>query len=150
VASAILLRPAEDSDLPGMAELWVRTWADTLPQIDFGARTPWFVERISAARRAGVRVEVAERDGVLAGFVTVDPATGHLDQLAVASALRGSGVAKAILDHAKAIAPGFLHLEANAANPRAIRFYEREGFRRTGEGVSAASGLPLFHYAWSA
>jgi putative acetyltransferase len=140
------------ADLSAMTDLWVETWSGTLPQIDFGARRGWFVERIGGLREAGARVDVAfdRADGVMAGFVTVAPATGHLDQLAVSRSHRGSGAAAAILDHAKAISPGHLHLEVNVANPRAVRFYEREGFVRTGTGLSEASGLPLYRYAWRA
>ena len=36
-----------------------------------------------------------------AGFVTIDPATGSLDQLCVAPAERGSGLAAALVDEAK-------------------------------------------------
>ncbi|PSC07109.1 GNAT family N-acetyltransferase [Alsobacter soli] len=131
-----------------MTDLWVESWRDAMPQIDFEARRGWFRDRIAGHRAAGVLVFVGEDEHGLCGFVTIDERTGHLDQLAAARRSWGRGVAQALLEHAKSMSPGGVHLEVNADNPRAVRFYEREGFVRTGEGVSAASGLPLFHYAW--
>ena len=118
--------------------------------IDFEARRPWFVERIARLRRDGASVDVAvdSVSGAVLGVVTVDPRNGHLDQLAVAVSAWGTGVASALLARAREVSPGGLDLEVNAVNTRAIRFYERHGFRRTGEGLSPASGLPLYRYVW--
>lgn len=60
----------------------------------------------------------------------------------------GSGVAKRLMNEAKRISPECILLEVNQGNARAIRFYERAGFERTGEGVNPFSGLPIWHYAW--
>jgi putative acetyltransferase len=85
-----------------------------------------------------------------AGFLTLDPASGEIDQLAVAPAHWGSGVADALLAQARALSPQGLSLTVNEANPRAIRFYERQGFCRTGTGVNPASGLPVIRMRWRA
>lgn len=142
------IRPMEDNDLAAMTQLWVESWRDVMRQIDFEARRGWFEGRIASLRADGVGVFVAEDDEGLLGFVTIDARNGHLDQLAAAPRSWGQGAGLALLNHAKALSPTGVRLEVNAGNDRALRFYEREGFRRTGEGVSAASGLPLFHYAW--
>ena len=84
-----------------------------------------------------------------AGFVTIDPKTGALDQLCVAPAERGSGLAAALLDEAKRRSPGVVELEVNEANARARRFYEREGFAIVGRGVSPLSGLPTLKMRWT-
>ena len=62
--------------------------------------------------------------------------------------MRAAGAAVRLMDHAKAQAPGVIRLEVNVANPRAIHFYEREGFVRVGESVSPSSGLPIYSYEW--
>ena len=80
--------------------------------------------------------------------MTVDPKSGSLDQLCVAPAERGSGIASALTDEAKRRSPGVVELEVNEANPRARRFYEREGFSVVGQGVSPHSGLPTLKMRW--
>ncbi len=85
-----------------------------------------------------------------AGFVAIDPKDGYLDQLCVAPAERGSGLAAALLDEAKRLSPGVVELEVNEANARAIRFYEREGFSISGSGENASSGLPTLRMRWRA
>ncbi|MBS7540199.1 GNAT family N-acetyltransferase [Ancylobacter lacus] len=90
-----------------------------------------------------------EGDGLsLAGFVVVSPATGYLDQLVVGPRWFGAGVAAALLAEARRLSPHRLELHVNQDNPRAVRFYEREGFVRTGEGTNPRSGLPIWRYEW--
>ena len=66
------------------------------------------------------KIVVAEMDGVLEGFVTVDPKTGYLDQIVVAPEFWGSNVAALLLDDAKRISPARLDLLVNKDNARAI------------------------------
>lgn len=130
------------------ADLWVETWADTYPAIDFTARRGWFVERFRSYVAGRVHAEIAlNGEGIIQGLVSIDPVTGHIDQFAVKRAARGQGVAHHLMDHAKTLAPGFLHLDVNVDNHRAIAFYEREGFKRIREGFSA-SGKPSYFYEW--
>lgn len=144
----VSFRPMRLADIAPCADLWVETWADTYPAIDFNARRAWFVERFTHYVEGRVHAEMAcDSEGRILGLVSVDPETGHVDQFAVARAARGGDVARLLMDHAKAIAPGFLHLDVNTDNHRAIRFYEREGFRRIREGFSA-SGRPSYFYEW--
>lgn len=141
-------RAMRADEIAACADLWVETWADTYPAIDFNARRPWFVERFRAYVAGRVHAEIAIDDqAVIQGLVSIDPVTGHIDQFAVRRAARGQGVAHRLMDHAKALAPGFLHLDVNVDNHRAIAFYEREGFRRVREGFSA-SGKPAYFYEW--
>jgi putative acetyltransferase len=149
-AQALTLRPFEAGDLDGLADLWVESWTGVMPDIDFSKRRSWLVSRLGdlQARDVAIIVAVAQVGGDLLGFVTVDPISGHLDQLAVARARWGQRVAVALMDAAKACSPGRLELEVNVANSRAARFYEREGFVSRGEGLSAASGLPIQFLRW--
>ena len=147
---SLTFRPMRLDEIHTCADLWVETWADTYPAIDFTARRGWFIERFTAYIMGRVHADVmCDANGIVLGLVSVDPETGHVDQFAIAKQARGQGVASALMDHAKTIAPGFLHLDVNADNHRAIRFYEREGFHRVREGFSA-SGRPSYFYEWIA
>lgn len=146
---SVSFRPMRRDEIEACADLWVETWADTYPQIDFAARRGWFVERFTGFVNGAVRAEIAvDGTGQILGLVSLDTETGHVDQFAVARAARGSGIAHRLMDHAKRLAPGRLHLDVNRDNARAVRFYEREGFVCTHEGVSA-SGVPVYFYEWT-
>lgn len=89
------------------------------------------------------QVFAARVDAAPAGTAALDPetapATAHraaLNAFYVRKAFQGAGVAQALLDHviSEATGQGFVQLELIVAadNPRAIRFYERNGFERWG------------------
>ncbi len=140
-ASVRPLRGFEEGDLPALADLWVAAWERSGFAIDFEARRPWLVERLRAHRAAGGAIVVAlGADDRPAGFVTIDPASGYLDQLCVHPGEQGSGLAGALLDEAKRLSPGAIELDVNEANERACRFYEREGFVLVTRGVERAVG----------
>jgi putative acetyltransferase len=82
--------------------------------------------------------------------VTIDPRSGALDQPCVTSAEHGPGLTMALIDEAKRRSPGVVELEVDEADPRARRFYERQGFRVVGQGVSPHSGLPTLKMRWRA
>ena len=144
----VTLRPLHDADMPALTGMWVASWRDVFPDIDFEARRAWFAARMAAHRADGVQVVVAERAGALLGCITIDAATHFIDQLAVAPAALGRGVAQALLAEARRHSPLQLLLDVNEANGRALRFYAREGFVVVGEGTSEASGLRLLRLEW--
>ncbi|RBP17211.1 putative acetyltransferase [Roseiarcus fermentans] len=144
------LRPIEDGDGPALADLWVAAWRDSGFAIDFEARRAWLVERLAAHRTAGGAIVVGlDARGRPAGFAAIDPATGYLDQLCVAPAEKGAGLAAALVAEAKRLAVGAVELDVNEANERARRFYAREGFVVVGRGSSAQSGLPTLRLRWT-
>jgi putative acetyltransferase len=144
------LRPYADADEDAAIELWRRTWAHHFPHIDFNARVAWWRERWRQELIPVAHVVVAEMQGALAGFVTVDPATRYLDQLVVAPEHWGSGAAAALLDEAKRLSPEGLDLLVNKDNSRAIRFYEKHDFAYAGEAANPVSGIPVNRMAWRA
>lgn len=144
------MRDVDEADLPALIDLWVAAWRATGLAIDFEARRSWLDQRLRAHRGEGGSIVVGlGGGGVPAGFVTLDPATGYLDQLCVAPLERGSGLASALLDAAKRLSPGFLELDVNDDNRRAWRFYEREGFRVVTQGLGAQSGLSTLRMRWT-
>lgn len=135
---------AEDED--ASIALWLETWKLAYPSIDFDKRVDWWRERWRNELVPVARVVVAEQDGALIGFVTID-ASGYLDQLVVAPAHWGSDVARLLMDEAKRLSPSGVTLKVNADNARAIGFYLRHGFVKTGDEVNA-SGRAVDVMAW--
>jgi putative acetyltransferase len=143
------LRDFAEADLPALIDLWVVAWRETGLPIDFDARRAWLEARLSALLTGGATIVVGLDAGEKpAGFFAIDPRCGALDQLCVAPAERGSGLAIALTDEAKRRSPGAIELKVNEANPRAKRFYEREGFEIVGRGVSSLSGWPTLTMRW--
>jgi putative acetyltransferase len=149
-APAFTLRPYTAADEDAAIELWRRTWTQHYPQIDFSARVGWWRERWRKELVPVAAIVLAEQDGALIGFVTVDPKTMYLDQIVVAPEAWGSDAARALLDEAKRISPRGLDLLVNRDNARAIRFYEKHGFAYAGEDKNPVSGKPVNRMAWRA
>ena len=142
------LRDYSAADEAAAIELWRRTWQQAYPNIDFTARVAWWRERWRNELVPQTKITVAEMDGVLEGFVTVDPKTGYLDQIVVAPEFWGSNVAVMLLDAGKRISPALLELLVNKDNARAIAFYEKNGFVYVGEDVNPVSGRPVNRMRW--
>jgi putative acetyltransferase len=142
------LRRYAAADEDAAIELWRRTWQRAYPHLDFAARVDWWRKRWRDELVPTTVIAVAEADGAMRGFVTVDPATGYLDQIVVAPEAWGSPLAAALLDEAKRIAPRGLDLMVNQDNARAIRFYEKHGFAVAGADVNPRSGAPLHKMSW--
>jgi putative acetyltransferase len=147
-ASALKVRPCTAADEDAAIELWRRSWQDAYPDIDFAARVGWWRERWRGELVPHAKILVAEMDGMLEGFVTVDPNTGYLDQIVVAPEFWGSNVAGLLLDAGKRISPARLDLLVNKDNGRAIAFYEKHGFIMAGDDVNPVSGRPVFRMQW--
>jgi putative acetyltransferase len=146
--TALILRPYAPTDEDAAIELWRRTWAQHYPRIDFNARVAWWRERWRQELLPVARVAMADIDGALVGFVTVDPATKYLDQIVVAPEHWGSGIAEALLAEAKNLSPEGLDLLVNKDNARAIRFYEKHGFAYSGEDKNPVSGIAVNRMRW--
>lgn len=130
-----------------MSEIWTAAWTPVFPQIDFSARLEWLRGHLDALEAAGGRVTLACDEIGPVGFSVFDPASCDMDQLCVAPRAQGAGVAAALLDALKRESP-LLTLAVNRDNARARRFYEREGFVQTGEGISDISQLPILFMRW--
>jgi putative acetyltransferase len=141
------LRPYRAADEDAAIALWQHTWQQAYPAIDFAARLAWWRNRWRGELVPNATIIVAERDNEITGFVTID-ASGYLDQLVVAPAHWGSGLATMLVDAARQRAPHGVTLLVNKDNARAIRFYLRNGFEEAGEDVNPTSGRPVLRMAW--
>jgi putative acetyltransferase len=134
---AFQLRSYRESDEDSSIALWLETWRQAYPSINFDARVAWWRERWRDELVPVARIVVAEQNGAMVGFVTIDR-TGYLDQLVVSPAKWGSDVARLLVDDAKRLSPTGVTLKVNADNARAIKFYVRNGFVKTGDEVNTS------------
>lgn len=93
-----------------------------------------------------------DRSGAVLGTIAYKVAEsghGHVRGMAVRPAWQGSGVAKSLLDRAESdlrkLRCHIMTLSTTKPLQRAIRFYESNGFRATGE-VSLFFGMDLLSY----
>lgn len=126
------MRAATDSDARVVADIWYRGWRD-------GHEGHVADELVHARTEASFRERASERladttvatvGGAVAGFVMV--VDDEVEQVYVAQAHRGTGVAAALLARAEEIVAGDGYEAAWLAvvdgNARARRFYERSGW----------------------
>jgi len=146
----IYLRAVKDDDMQNLVDLWIRAWK-TLPLgINFEGRRNWLPGHLAQLQASGSHLIGVDKNGEIFAFMTINPHTGWMDQMVVDPDFFGFGVAKMLADEAKRISPGFIELDVNKANERAIRFYRRQGFNIIGGGRSQNSGLDTHIMRWSA
>lgn len=140
-AVVLTIRPYDAHHLPEMTDLWVASWQKSYPDIDFEARRGWAVDRFVSLNQDGVDFVMGfdQHNGDMAGFLTIDRRTGHIDQVVVAIPYWGRSVADQLLAQARRLSPGQLKLEVNVDNAPAIALYERHGFAKSGEGTNPNS-----------
>jgi putative acetyltransferase len=142
------LRRYRPADEDAAIELWRRTWQAAYPHLNFTERLDWWRARWRDELVPVAQIVVAEKDDVLTGFVTVDPATMYLDQIVVAPEHWSGGIASVLLNEAKRLSPGGLDLLVNKDNARAIGFYAKNGFHYAGEDKNPVSGRPVNKMSW--
>ncbi|WP_298113512.1 GNAT family N-acetyltransferase [Bradyrhizobium sp.] len=149
MTTSLVLRPYRSEDEDAAIALWLETWRQAYPSIDFAARVPWWRDRWRNELVPNAEIIVAEESGTLAGFVTID-AQAYLDQLVVAPDRWGTKLADTLVNEAKRLSPNSITLLVNQDNARAIRFYRRNGFVHAGTDVNPTSGRPVLKMEWKA
>lgn len=133
-----LIRPATAADMGPVADLWHQGWHDGhaghVPDALTAVRTLGAFHERTPARVGDTTVAVGDA-GELLGFVMV--AGDEVEQVFVAPGARGTEVAGQLLDEAERQVHAAGHEEAwlavVAGNARARRFYEKRGWRDTGD-----------------
>lgn len=137
------IRPVHDDELDALASLWFEGWRDAhaalVPEELVRRRTlETFRARIEAGRDT-VRLAVADAaPQTPLGFTMLKG--DEMNQLFVAPAARGTGLAAQLIAEAEArlLASGVATawLACLIGNDRAARFYEKQGWRRAGAFMS--------------
>jgi GNAT superfamily N-acetyltransferase len=143
------MRSATSADAPVVASIWHRGWRDGheghVPKELVRARTEASF-RLRALQRVA-DTTIATVDGAVAGFIMV--VGNEVEQVYVAPAHRGTGVATALLVKAEELVAGNGYesawLAVVAGNARARRFYERNGWIDSGliQYPAATGGRPV-------
>ena len=137
----MLVRPARREDAAAIADVHVRTWqaayehvfgAERLARIGDGRRAQW--DEWLADPQSGWQVFVAEEAARVFGFASVgesrdEPGKGELFAIYVLPEAWGSGAGSALMTTALEALCSYSSatLWVLEDNPRARRFYEREG-----------------------
>jgi len=153
-APAISIRPASHNDAPEILACLAAAFApyrDSYTPAAFldTVLTPETLQ----ARLATMQVFVAHTgSGEIVGTVAcqvICPAEGYLRGMAVRPEWQSTGIAAQLLAHAETHLRRQhctrITLDTTAPLQRAMRFYEKRGFRRSGK-VSDFFGMPLFEY----
>jgi chorismate mutase/GNAT superfamily N-acetyltransferase len=123
----LTVRHATDDDVDELAELYLATRRDAVPQMPPQIHTPEEVRAHTARmlHEPGNETWVADRDGTLLAFAHLAP--GWLEGLYVGPQHQGTGVGSTLLDLAKARLPDGFALWVFASNAPARGFYHRHG-----------------------
>jgi GNAT superfamily N-acetyltransferase len=160
----LVVREAEDSDFAGVGEVDAasRLYAYTglLDPANLAAVTPETQARIWGDRASRERdthvMLVADQGGRVVGYSYVgpgdDPEIGDLYALFVHPDVLGTGVAQRLLDESLSVLRGFgyqiMLLWVLEGNDRAIRFYEKSGWRHDGTRRVSSRGPASLRYLY--
>lgn len=138
-----MIREFKNEDLNRIAEIWLSA---NLDAHDFIASAYWRsnYDRVKSMFLTA-EMYVSEDEQGIRGFIGFDGS--YIAGLFVEKSARLQGIGKQLLDFAKARKP-ILTLRVYQKNPRAVRFYEREGFFITEAGLDEETGEPDFEMTW--
>jgi len=151
--SHVVIRPAVPDDAEALAHLHLDVWDDAyaglVPQSVLDDRRDKVAERVERWREileGSAATWVAEEEHGLVGFVSTGPARDNdmeelleLYALYVRATHWGTGLGFALFE--TAVGDRAAYLWVLVGNERAIRFYERQGFRLDGTEDEHDEGL---------
>ena len=153
----LTLRPGTTDDAAVLADLFIVAREAAYPAMPPSIHPPhqvhaWFRELFGLERGAGNREAretwVAELEGVIVGYLLLDPA--WLDSLYVRPDLTGHGIGTVLLDLAKGLRPDGFALWVFETNVAARRFYARHGLVETErtDGADNEEKAPDIRMVW--
>jgi putative acetyltransferase len=145
----VIVRPGRREDMAAVARLFrhvMRTSLSFLPEL----HTPdEDLHHFGETLFAKCVYWVADEGGVVVGFIAFTPT--FVEHLHLHPDYQDQGLGVALLEKAKAAAPGELSLWTFQQNARARHFYEREGFVAAllTDGADNEEKMPDVLYRWS-
>lgn len=139
-----MIRNLKENDLDEVMKIWLCSNTEAhsfVPESYWKNNFPVVKEAIPKAE-----VYVYEdENGEIQGFIGLDGS--YVAGLFVRKEARSRGVGKSLLDFVKD-KKGSLSLKVYVKNVRAVKFYEREGFKTTAEKIDGATGEREYLMAW--
>jgi len=141
VEEAFFIRRANTEDAPAILHCLATAFEPYHASYTPGAWLDTVLTRETVEQRLGmmhVLVAISPQEGIVGTIAcaAIDPSEGHLRGMAVLPAWQGRGVAEALLLAAEAELAsqncGRITLDTTDPLQRAMRFYEKHGYRRSG------------------
>lgn len=138
------IRTSDPRDIDFLVELWLQESLTAHPFID---AEYW---RANAGEMKTKYLPMAdtvviEEDGRVAGFVSM--LDDYLAALFIDGRHQKKGLGKQLLDHVKRDRTA-IRLQVYRQNERAVRFYEKQGFRIEAETIDEATSAEEYRMVW--
>ena len=140
-----MIRPFEKEDLPVLMDLWLSANMDAHAFIPAAYWTEHAGQVRTQLPLAEVYVCQQDAAAPIDGFIGINGT--HIEGLFVKKACRSKGVGRQLLTHAKQLTPR-LTLCVYRQNPKALSFYEREGFAILSEDTDGSTGEKELFMGW--
>lgn len=140
----MIIRQATNADHPQLLVIWLRSVRAThhfLQESDIEALLPQLRDIYLLAVESWVAVNAEDCP---LGFIGLNE--HHVEMLFIDPDLRGKGIGRALLDHARS-SRNQMSVDVNEQNPEAVGFYLHYGFVQTGRSPLDGEGrpFPLLH-----
>ncbi|MDR6228254.1 putative acetyltransferase [Pseudomonas sp. SORGH_AS199] len=140
----MIIRQATNADHPQLLNIWLRSVRAThhfLQESDIQALLPQLRDIYLPAVELWVTVDAEDCP---LGFIGLNE--NHVEMLFIEPDLRGKGIGRALLDHARSLRSQ-MSVDVNEQNPEAVGFYLHYGFVQTGRSPLDGEGrpFPLLH-----
>lgn len=140
----MIIRQATNADHPHLLNIWLRSVRVThhfLKESDIEELLPQLRDIYLPAVELWVAVDAEDCP---LGFVGLNE--NHVEMLFIEPGLRGKGIGRTLLDHARR-SRSQMSVDVNEQNPDAVGFYLHYGFIQTGRSPLDGEGrsFPLLH-----
>ncbi len=143
------VRRATAGDLPACAAI-INDYMDAIDWLPRVIERQAIDEMYAPALLDKRIIFVAEANGGVAGYLSMDHDAGFIHAIYLRPQARGNGLGKALLDAAKEARPQGFDLTVFEPNTGALRFYRREGLVEVPEGRDdkTPEGVPTLLMRW--